>query len=267
MKSKHTLVAGLLVLCLVALLAILVQSRAANKPVSASVDTPTLVARLFNSHNLWKTISGTAAITYYNADGAIQQAFSDQFAYSADGKVAVEVNQIDGAQSVRTMTFISDGATAMQVMWDAGTYVVQSTEHFMQDLTALPASAAQVETRDGFPVIKRHPIAMFSPDPLVDFLFPVGLAQRQGIYKVVGADEVSSRKTTVVEYFWAADDVLPAARYWVDDEIGIILQVHNLDQEKPDRVLGEITLTTLSVDQPIEPFIIFPQTDGLKKEN
>ena len=155
----------------------------------------------------------------------------------------------------------------MQVTWGAGTYVVQSTEHFMQDLTALPASAAQVETRDGFPVIKRHPIAMFSPDPLVDFLFPVGLAQRQGIYKVVGADEVSSRKTTVVEYFWAADDVLPAARYWVDDEIGIILQVHNLDQEKPDRVLGEIMITSLSVDQPIESLIVFPQTDGLTKEN
>lgn len=267
MKSKHTIVAGLLVLCLAALLAILVQSQAANKPVSASVDTPALVARLFDSHNLWETISGTAEITYYNADGAIQQAFSDQFAYSADGLAAVEVNQIDGAQSARTTSFISDGTTAMQVMWSTGTYLVQSTEHFMQGLTALPASAAQVETRDGFPVIKRHPLAMLSPDPLVDFLFPVGLAQRQGIYKVVGADEISGRKTTVVEYFWAADDVLPAARYWVDDEIGIILQVHNLDQEKPDGVLGEIIITSLSVDQPIESLIVFPQTDGLTKEN
>ncbi|TDA63505.1 MAG: hypothetical protein D9V45_14005 [Chloroflexi bacterium] len=267
MKNKKTMAVSLITVCLIALLVILVQSKTTDKSVSASVDTPTLVSKLFNSHNLWKTIRGTANITYYNADGAVQQTFKDQFAYSADGLVAVEVNQIDGAQSVRTMTFISDGVTAMQVMWDAGTYVVQSTEHFMQDLTALPTSASQIETRDGFPVIKRHPIAMLSPDPLVDFLFPVGLAQRQGIYEVVGADEISGRKTTVVEYFWAADDVLPAARYWVDDEIGIILQVHNLDQEKPDRVLGEITLTTLSIDQPIEPFIIFPQTDGLKKEN
>lgn len=267
MKSKLTFVAGLFVLCLVALLAILVQSQAANKPVSASVDTPALVARLFDSHNLWKTISGTADITYFNADGAIQQAFSDQFAYSTDGLAAVEVSQIDGAQSVRTMTFVSDGKTAMQVMWGSGTYVVQSAEHFMQDLAALPASAAQVETRDGFPVIKRHPLAMLSPDPLVDYLFPVGLAQRQGIYKVVGADEISGRKTTVVEYFWAADDVLPAARYWVDDEIGIIIQVHNLDPEKPDRVLGELIITALSVDQPIESLIVFPQIDGLTKEN
>jgi hypothetical protein len=267
MKSKHTIVAGLLVLCLVALLAILVQSQAADKPVSASVDTPALVARLFDSHNLWNTINGSAEITYYNADGAIQQAFQDQFAYSADGKVAVNLNQLEGTQSTPTLTFISDGTTAMQVMWSAGTYLVQSTEHFMQDLTALPASAAQVETRDGFPVIKRHPLAMLSPDPLADFLFPVGLAQRQGVYKVVGADEISGRKTTVVEYFWAEDDVLPAARYWVDDEIGIILQVHNLDQEKPDHVLSEIIITSLSVDQQIESLIVFPQTDGLTKEN
>lgn len=267
MKSKHTLVAGLFVLCLVALLAILVQSKAANKPVRASVDTPVLVARLFDSHNLWKTINGTAEITYYDGDGAIQQAFQDQFAYSADGKVAVDLNQLDPDQPTRTLTFISDGTTAMQVLWGSGTYVVQSTGHFMQDITALPTSAAQVETRDGFPVIKRHPLAMLSPDPLVDFLFPVGLAQRQGIYKVVGADEILGRKTTVVEYFWAADDVLPAARYWVDDGIGIILQVHNLDPEKQGRVLGEIIITSLSVDQPIESLIVFPQTDGLTKEN
>lgn len=267
MKSKKLLAASLITAGLIGFGVLFYYSRVANKPVSASVESPEVVAKLFASHTLWQTISGTAKITYLEADGSIQNSFQEEFAYSSDGRAAVVVDQMNGTQAVRLTTFVSDGKTALHVMWDSGTYITQPTDHFMKNLSALPASLSQVEISDGFPVIKRHPMAELSPDPLVDYLFPVGLAQRQGIYKVTGTEEISGRTTTVVEYFWSEKDVLPAARYWVDDATGIILQVQNLSQEIQDLKYSEITITSFNVDQPIDPLIVFPQTDGLKPGN
>ncbi len=80
MKSKKLLVASLLTVGLIGFGVLFYYSRMANKPVSASGDSPAVLIKLFASHTLWQTVSGTAELTYFNSDGSIQNTFQEEFA-------------------------------------------------------------------------------------------------------------------------------------------------------------------------------------------
>jgi hypothetical protein len=82
---------------------------------------------------------------------------------------------------------------------------------------------------------------------LGDFIFPTGLAQRTGEYRLVGQEVYTGRGTLVVEYFRYLDGPV-IDRIWLDAATGVILHYVNFGKPAGGPLSVEITTTAVQFD-------------------
>jgi hypothetical protein len=108
-----------------------------------------------------------------------------------------------------------------------------------------------------------HPMSAVLGGPLSDILFPVGLAQRDGIIDVVEMGETApGRSALIIDYYHGLG--LPRAeRMWIDAQTGIILQMDEYGKGGDGQTIQQrFVITTLEFNPQIDPalFVSPPQS-------
>lgn len=94
-----------------------------------------------------------------------------------------------------------------------------------------------------------HPLSGLLGTPTSDLIFPTGLAQRGGEYRITGQEIIAGREATVVE--WGREPGELIDRFWVDRQTGIILRQQNYGKEKDITPLLDIQATLVAINEPI----------------
>ena len=152
---------------------------------------------------------------------------------------------------------ISDGRTVYE-SYDSG----ESYSEFRQQdtgrlLAMLPTSVDEITGS----VVYRHPIAMSIGSPIVDYIFPVGLAQGLGTYQVIGRETVIGRQTWIVALQQESEpgQNTAVAKYWIDEDLGIIIKadVYSTNPDQSGNLFEEMAFQWIEVNPkiPDETFI------------
>ena len=99
--------------------------------------------------------------------------------------------------------------------------------------------------------IQPHPMAGTMGGPLMDMLFPAGLAQRGGEYRLAGRESLASRQALVLEWSYTPGELTD--RFWVDAETGIILRWQNYGKQRQDAPLSDIYFNIIQYDPQFAP--------------
>lgn len=221
-----------------------------SRPVVADPPTPTPVLPpalsgdieiqqlLLTSHARWKTLAAGATTTSYPPAGvtAEPQVTSTQLWIELPARSKV----ISGPpQAAPTHIFISDGTHSR---WENDP--IQPLPEGISDPFNPPAVLSDT--------IYTHPLAGMLGTPIADLIFPAGLAQRGGEYRITGKETAAAaREAYVVE--WGRDPGELIDRFWVDTQTGIILRHQNYGKENSETPVWDASLTHLVLDGPIPP--------------
>jgi hypothetical protein len=204
---------------------------------------------MLNSHSTWKTIKGTATISMINPRDDKQEQF---------------VNIIEANNSDQGKLNVYDQSGQEILFWLAnGTKIIESDENidnqqtFQQPngqyfLDLLPNDISSIDNE----TVIRHPMATIIPSPIGDYIYSTGLAQRTGDYDWLGEEKLLNRATWILEYIKQNDtgDTTMHARYWVDQNTGIILkaQIFSTEFDTFGKIIESIEFTNIEFDGPID---------------
>lgn len=192
---------------------------------------------LLESHKRWKRLRGDATVTLYPPPGVtaepqtnIAQIWIEQ---PAKAKVIVAP-----PQSAPIHIFISDGVNAR---WD------------MEPAQPLPANLNEPFDPPTTPsdIVYLHPLGGMLGTPVSDLIFPAGLAQRGGEYRLTGKEILAGRQTHVVEWGRAPGQLID--RFWVDVQTGVILRQQNYGKENSATPTSEIIFNFIEFDSALPP--------------
>lgn len=100
--------------------------------------------------------------------------------------------------------------------------------------------------------ITLHPLGSALGLPVVgDLLFPVGLAQRSGTYRVSGQDTIAGRAAQIIDWSYVTGQVND--RLWIDRQTGVALRQVNFGKSAADRPLSEVRFTYIEYELAIPP--------------
>jgi outer membrane lipoprotein-sorting protein len=92
-----------------------------------------------------------------------------------------------------------------------------------------------------------YPLAGFLGTPVSDLIFPTGLAQRGGEYRLIGKENVANREAYLVE--WGREPGQLIDRFWVDTQTGVILRHQNYGKQDSVTPVVDIRMTSIIFDQ------------------
>lgn len=105
-----------------------------------------------------------------------------------------------------------------------------------------PPKMPSVDT--GMPI---QPPESFIPNPLVDNLYPIGLAGRPGEYLPIGAAVIANRPAYILE--WTPEFASQRLnRFWIDAQTGIILRLEAYTKPDGRYLTQEIEVTSILYD-------------------
>jgi len=195
---------------------------------------------LLSSHNRWKSLRGSATVTLYPPPGVTAEAQITiaQIWIEQPNQAKVIVAP---PQSAPTHIFISDGINAR---WNS------------EPAQPLPANLNQPFNPPDVPsdTVYLHPLGGMLGTPVSDLIFPAGLAQRGGEYRLTGKEALAGRQTYVVEWGRAPGQLID--RFWVDTQTGVILRQQNYGKESSTTPNSEIVFNFIEFDNamPAEVF-------------
>ncbi len=98
--------------------------------------------------------------------------------------------------------------------------------------------------------IPPSPPESFIPNPLVDLIYPIGLASRPGTYAPVGSMLIAGRPAYILEYTPAgASNRLD--RFWLDAQTGVLLGWQNFTKPDGRYLSAETMFTAIAYDIPL----------------
>ncbi len=105
-----------------------------------------------------------------------------------------------------------------------------------------PPKMPSVDT--GLPV---QPSESFIPNPLVDNLYPIGLAARPGEYRPIGTAVIANRPAYMLE--WIPEFASQRLnRFWIDAQTGVILRLEAYTKPDGRYLTQEIEITSILYD-------------------
>ncbi len=216
---------------------------------------------MLKSHTTWQTIGGEATTQWFSMKDGSQHGFYSSVVVANPNQAHFTIASDDGSSNTE---WIGDGATIFEIDRLGKTYQEYKQEDVTSGFDRLPADVASIDKN----IIFRHPMAMIIPSPVADYIFPTGLAQRQGEYSFVGEAVIANRNAWVVDYLKLNDnnDATMKARYWVDSKTGVILQAYTYSTE-PDSfgtLIESTSFSSISFDLPVQNDEFTPSLDGLK---
>jgi hypothetical protein len=192
------------------------------QPVQAEPPTPTPVPPpelrgaleiqqlMLTSHTRWQRLQASAMVSLYPPPGmnAGTQNTAVQAWIEQPGKARVIAGPPGQAPE---HTFISDGTNTRM---DGG------------PPSPLPSGVLEPFNPPNTPsdTVYPHPLAGLLGTSVSDLLFPAGLAQRGGEYRLVGKESLANREAYLVE--WGRDPGELIDRFWVDTQTGFARPGH-----------------------------------------
>ena len=140
-------------------------------------------------------------------------------------------------QDAPTHTFISDGTNSR----NEGEPVQPLPASMLEPFN--PPAGAPSDT------IYLHPLAGLLGTPISDMIFPAGLAQRGGEYRVTGQEAFASRAAYVVE--WGREAGQITERYWVDTQTGVILKYQTYGKQGSQTPVTDMAIHFIQYDTTI----------------
>ena len=190
---------------------------------------------LLTSHTRWKSMIANASVTRYPPAGvtADPDVTAVQLWIEQPGKAKV----ISGPpQQAPTHVFVSDGASSR---W--GNEPAQPLPPSINEPFNPPSGLSDT--------VYTHPLAGMLGTPISDLLFPAGLAQRGGEYRLTGKESFASREVYVVE--WGREPGGLVERYWVDTQTGIILRHQSYGKQGSQTPETDMAITFIQIDAAI----------------
>lgn len=188
---------------------------------------------MLHSSERWQTLQATYTITEYPLPGTNGelQVSSSQFWIRQPAEFKVVIGAPAGGA---VTTLICDGKT-----------ILENDENRSE----LPPSAAApfIPPETLSDTVFPHPLTGLLGTPVSDLIFPAGLAQRGGEYRLTGQESVASRLAYVVE--WGREPGVLIDRLWVDGETGVILRQQNYARENSISPISEIEATYIVYDK------------------
>jgi outer membrane lipoprotein-sorting protein len=190
---------------------------------------------MLHSHTRWNSLQAGAVVSLFPPAGTNTEAqnTSVQVWIEQPGKARVIAGSPNQAPS---HIFISDG---------------QSTRLNNEPPQPLPPAVletfnAPTELTDS---VTPHSLSGFLGTSVSDLIFPTGLAQRGGEYRLLGKESVSGREAYRVE--WGRESGELIDRFWVDAQTGVILRHQSYGKQDSATPVSDIRLTSVQFDQDI----------------
>jgi len=192
---------------------------------------------MLKSSQRWKTLQATYTITQFPEPGSEggMQISSSQFWIRQPAEFKV-INGAPGGGPV--VTIISDGKT-----------ILENDE--TRSEMPLSASDPFVPPEAPSDTVYLHPLAGYLGTPISDLIFPVGLAQRGGEYRITGQEMIASRQTYVVE--WGREAGVIIDRFWIDGETGVVLRQQNYGKQESVSPLSDTQATYIVYNKEFAP--------------
>jgi hypothetical protein len=201
---------------------------------------------MLKSHTSWQTVRGETTTLWLNPRDDSQQGFHQSFVIANPDRAHVTISSDDG---IAYTEWIGNGVTVYEIDRNARVYRESRQNDVTLGLERLPADIGAINGE----VIFRHPLAMMIPSPVMDYIFPAGLAQREGEYTHIGEDTIVERSAWMIDYLRRNDqgEITMKARYWVDQKTGIILQAftYSTDPEYFGKLIEKTSFSSISFDQ------------------
>jgi hypothetical protein len=187
---------------------------------------------LLTSHNRWKTLVANYSVTTYPTPGQTADADlkTNQIWISQPAMFKVMIGSPQGNDIVVTT---SDGVTIADSQGN---------------LSPVPAYFFEPFNPPNYPsdTVYLHPVAGYLGTPVSDLIFPAGLAQRGGEYRITGNEIVAGREARVVE--WGREPGTLIDRFWIDNLTGIILRQQNYGKQSSGSPFMDIQATSILID-------------------
>jgi outer membrane lipoprotein-sorting protein len=188
---------------------------------------------MLNSHTRWKSLQANAVVSLFPPAGvsAETQNTSVQVWIEQPGKARVIAGPPDQAP---THIFLSDG---------------QNTRNDSDPPSPLPPSVLETYNPPTTltDTVTPHPLSGYLGTPVSDLIFPSGLAQRGGEYRLVGKESAANREAYLVE--WSREPGELIDRFWVDTQTGVILRHQSYGKQDSVTPVSDIRLTSIQFDQ------------------
>lgn len=192
---------------------------------------------MLHSHTRWKSLQASALVSLFPPTGvqAEPQNSSVQIWIEQPGKARV----ISGpANQAPDHIFISDG---------------QNVRTDNDAPSPLPPSVLQPfnAPTDLTDSVTPYPLSGYLGTPVSDLLFPTGLAQRGGEYRLLGKESFAGREAYRVE--WGREPGELIDRFWVDTQTGVILRHQSYGKQDSATPVSDIRLTAVQFDLDLPP--------------
>lgn len=193
---------------------------------------------MLTSHTRWKTLAAATTTIAYPTTGIVAdpQITTTQLWIELPARAKVISGPPQGAP---VHLFISDGS---------------SLRGDSDPIQPLPPGIAEPFEPPLTPsdTVYPHPLAGLLGTPIADLIFPAGLAQRGGEYRITGKETgVSARQAYVVE--WGRESGQLIDRFWVDAQTGIILRHQSYGKQDSITPVVDMSLTNLQLDISLPP--------------
>jgi outer membrane lipoprotein-sorting protein len=187
---------------------------------------------MIQSHTHWKSLQASAVASLFPPAGtnAEPQNTSVQVWIEQPGKARVIDGPTDQAPS---HIFVSDGQN-VRVDNEAPSPLPPSV---------LETFNAPTELTD---TVTPYPLSGYLGTPVSDLIFPTGLAQRGGEYRLLGKESVAGREAYRVEWGREAGELID--RFWVDTQTGVILRHQSYGKQDSATPVSDIRLTAVQFD-------------------
>jgi hypothetical protein len=230
-------------------------------PVRAEGKAGEAVRLMLRSHTTWQTVRGEITTQWLNTKND-NQIFYTTFEIENPNHANVDILAENGSSSLQ---WYGDGNIIYEINNRDKTYTATTQPDPTRVLSMIPIDLEEVDRE----TVYRHPLAMIIPSPAIDYVYPVGLAQRPGEYNLAGEESIAERKAWVIDYKNQNElgEVTMMARYWIDQQTGLILQanVFSTDPESFGDLIEITTFTSIAFDQPLELESFTPSVIGLEK--
>ena len=196
---------------------------------------------MLTSHQRWQTLQVSYAITHFPLSGSQDQpqVQTSQLWIRLPAEFKVLTGPLQASpQGGPVTTRVSDG---VQIVDSDG---IRSE---------MPPSVFEPFNPPDYPsdTVYLHPLAGFLGTPVSDLVFPAGLAQRGGEYRISGRELVAGRQTQVVE--WGREPGVLIDRFWVDSQTGVVLRQQNYGKDSAISPQIDIQATHVVFDGEIPP--------------
>lgn len=215
-----------------------------NAPLNAQSTPQDVIALMLNSHTKWSSLS-TQMVTLYPG-GAI----TSTIVIHQSGQIHITQRPLN--PDVISDEWISDGVTQWEINHTRQVYTQNAVPEYVRSLDKYNPPAPP---GDGENFVVPHPMGLFLPYALGDYVYPHGLAQSIMQWKssVEGTDVISGRETVII-LLQATDDkgvLMKKHKHWIDSQTGLVLQTEYYDERDWDNWGMQTTFTSIKYNVPL----------------